>query len=429
MNLKKALFNIFGPVIIAGLVVFAILAMPTSSSHFSQKTLYRASLSQSKNIFKGTIVKQQAFEENYVPFFGSSEYSRLDAFHPSVLAKHYHRPYQPFLLGAPGSQSLAQYFGMQGVNKQLYGKKAVMVVSPQWFVKKGIDPLAFAQYYSNLEAVTWLLHAKNNYIDRFAAQRLLQMPSARSDFLIKNALMTVASGQKLSKWQHTYLNFKFNQLTHEDHWFSTLAMNNRIGKVNHVSAELPKSVYNAAKLDKVAYKLGSEQANNNPFDIYNKFWNHRLKGNYVRLHNEQVKFDYVESPEFADFELLLNQFKQNHMNVMFVIPPVNKKWMEFTGLRQSMLDEFNRKITYQLRSQGFNSIVNLSQDGGEQYFMQDTIHLGWRGWLKMDEQVDPFLTKPQPQPTYHLRHYFFSQKWQKMHGQQLTDYLAEQEND
>ncbi len=51
----------------------------------------------------------------------------IDPLHPSVLAEKYHRSYRPFLLGGPGSQSLAQYLGMQGTAKQLKDKKAVVI--------------------------------------------------------------------------------------------------------------------------------------------------------------------------------------------------------------------------------------------------------------------------------------------------------------
>ncbi|KRN88564.1 D-alanyl-lipoteichoic acid biosynthesis protein DltD [Ligilactobacillus ceti] len=424
MNVKKALFNIFGPVILAALILITILVMPNSSHKISQKTIYQASLSQSKNIFKGNVVKRAAFEENYVPFLGSSEFSRMDSFHPSSMAIHYDRSYRPFLLGAPGSQSLAQYFGMQGVNAALKGKKAVMVVSPQWFVKKGIETGAFNLYYSNLEAVSWLLHATTSQVDRYAAKRLLTMTAGQNSNLIRKCLAKIADGQELTSFDKTYLKLKYNQLEREDRWFSTLAMNDRIGKIERVADKLPVQE-DFSKLDEVAYKMGQKSANNNQFDIYNKFWNKRLKKSWKHLKHKQSHFDYVSSPEFADFELVLNQFKANKMNVIFVIPPVNTKWMAYTGLSQEMLDDFNAKITYQLKSQGFNHIVDLSQDGGVDYFMQDTIHLGWRGWLKMDQAVSPFLSEKQAQPTYHLNKYFFSKEWQKMQGEELSNFLKD----
>ena len=112
----------------AAVLLTLLLVSPFNFRKINDKTVEVAALSQSKNIFKGTVVKQKALEENYVPFFGSSELSRMDAFHPATLASHYDRSYRPFLLGGPGSTSLSQFFGMQGINQQLKNKKAVMII-------------------------------------------------------------------------------------------------------------------------------------------------------------------------------------------------------------------------------------------------------------------------------------------------------------
>ncbi len=54
--------------------------------------------------------------------FGSSELNRVSATHPSVLVQKYHRSYTPFLIGAPGTQSLTQYAIIQSMAKELAGK-------------------------------------------------------------------------------------------------------------------------------------------------------------------------------------------------------------------------------------------------------------------------------------------------------------------
>ena len=422
MKLKKQLFEIFGPIVCAAVILIALLISPFSFRHFSQKKIEEAAVSQSANIFKGTVVKRKALEEGYVPFMGSSELSRMDSFHPSVLAQRYHRDYRPFLLGAAGSQSLSQFWGMQGINEQLKGKKAVFIISPQWFVEKGINPAAFGMYYSNLQAVTWLKTAKDTLMDRYAARRLLDMPSSHSDKMIEQCLLQIAAGQKLSKFEKVYLSLKYNQLIHEDQMFCTIGMTDRLKKIDKAAAKLPAN-YNYQNLDKLAYKMGEQNTTNNPFQVDDAFWNKRLRKQVGKLRNEQSHFNYVSSPEFGDFQLVLNQFAKDHTNVLFVIPPINAKWAKYTGLNMTMIQDFVKKIKYQLNSQGFNNVVDLSQDGSEPYFMQDTIHLGWRGWLKMDQYVDPFLTKSQPQPQYHINDYFYEKQWQRMEGIRLNHYL------
>ena len=115
-----------------------------------------------------------------------------------------------------------------------------------------------------------------------------------------------------------------------------------------------------------------------------------------KLKGSQTSYNYLKSSEYNDLQLVLNQFAKSKVNVMFVIPPVNKKWMDFTGLDEDMYQETVQKIRFQLESQGFTNIADFSKDGGEPFFMKDTIHLGWLGWLAFDKAVDPFLSNPTP---------------------------------
>lgn len=419
--MRKRLFRIFGPVICAFLLLFIFLGLPLfNQGRVPGKRMREASYSQSTNVFKGRYVKEQAFSENYVPFFGSSELARLDAMHPSVLAEKYHRNYRPFLLGNAGSQSLAHFYAMQPVNAALRGRKAVFVISPQWFVKEGTSPEAFGMYYSNLEGVNWILNAGDSRATRYAAGRLLAMPSGSGDRLIEQALKDREKGRPIGRNLRWYLDYRRNMLENEDHLFSMFRLRNRTGKVDRALKQLPAE-YSGKRLDAVATGLGQKATGNNPFDVSDRFWNRRLKGRYRKLQGRQAGYDYTQSPEFADFQLVLQQFRDNDMQVMFIIPPVNRKWMAYTGLSQKMLDRFDRKITYQLKSQGFNNICDLTASGDEPYFMQDTIHLGWRGWLAVDSSVRPFLEGNSGRPHYRMNDMFYSKGWQNLSGSGIDD--------
>ncbi|MHC3377641.1 D-alanyl-lipoteichoic acid biosynthesis protein DltD [Ligilactobacillus equi] len=410
--MKKRLWNIFGPVILAGLILIGLLFIPFNTGQSSQSTLDKAAVSLNKNIFKGESVKQAALAKNYVPFFGSSELSRLDAFHPAVLAKKYHRSYRPFLLGNAGSQSLSQYLGMQEIKGQLQGKKAVFIISPQWFVKGGANPLAFAQYYSNLEFVDFALGAQNTTTDRFAASRLLALRANQAGYLERTALKRIAKGQHLTTWQKVALKLKRNQLLKEDGLFSTLTLKGKnLARVNKQMKSLPKT-YNYQVLNNLALEQGRKSTSSNNLGIANKFWKRRLEKKLPELKDSQKNFNYTKSVEYGDFQLVLNQFAQSKTDVLFIIPPINKKWSTYTGLSLPMVEKTVGKLRYQLQSQGFNNVLDLSKDGGQEYFMQDTIHLGWRGWLRVDQAVKPFLETKASPTNYHLNNYFYSKAWQ-----------------
>ena len=134
--MKKGLWQIFGPVLVALFALLLFLFIPWEANFRDSDFLKVAASSGDATVFKGEKIKEDALKEGYIPFFGSSELSRFSPFHPSALAEKYQRNYRPLLLGAPGTQSLTQFLGMNALN--LENKKAVLIISPQWFVKEGL---------------------------------------------------------------------------------------------------------------------------------------------------------------------------------------------------------------------------------------------------------------------------------------------------
>lgn len=414
MNLKKKLWNIFGPVLLAGLLVFIAFFVANQFTTVNKATEKRAAVSLSTNVYKGSTVKSQALQDGYVPFFGSSELSRMDPFHPSSLAKKYHRKYQPFLLGNPGTQSLSHLIQMQGMKQQLQNKKVVFIISPQWFTKQGQSPQAFSLYNSPIGTTQWILHAQDSQMTRYTAKRILAMNENSNSGAAHRALINLASGQKVTKTQLMQLNVEATMLNSEDKLFSSFVSGKREAKIDGNQNKLPKQD-NFKMLTKSANQMAARATDDNPFGISNNFFNHRLaKGNKLaKLQGSQAHFNYLQSPEYADFELVLAQFAKWNVDPIFVITPVNQKWMKYTGLSNDMYQKADQKIKYQLNSQGFNHVVDLSKDGGKKYFLEDTIHLGWNGWLAMDQKVSPFLQTKQNQPTYQIQDKFLSKEWQQ----------------
>ncbi|MCM0582981.1 D-alanyl-lipoteichoic acid biosynthesis protein DltD [Weissella diestrammenae] len=407
----KRLWLIFGPVLVAiGLVITVIFLVPTTQSH-DLDAEKRAATSLTPIVFKNAALKRQALSDKqhrFVPFFGSSEWQRFDEMHPSVLAEGYHRNYRPFLLGLKGAESLTHYFGMQQIKQQLKNKQAVFVISPQWFIREGQFPGAFEYYYSGDQAYHFLQNVTGSVADRYAAQRFLKMMPESS---VRQYMEKVAHGKALSAFELRQINLLEELSDREDSLFAGLQTGNNFTKrVQPRAQKLPQS-YNVTTLKARATRLGEEQTTNNPFEILNSFYSKRVKRDLPKLKDSQKNFNYLKSPEYGDLQLVLNEFAKNKTDVMFVIPPVNTHWQAYTGLNADMYEKTVEKIRYQLQSQGFDQITDLSKRGSEPYFMQDTIHLGWNGWLAFDQRVNHFLTTHQATPNYHLNNHFFTQQW------------------
>lgn len=421
--MKKKLFGIFGPILISAVLLVAFFFAPFKIDLDSKRVLADASTSMATNVLRGNAIKNKAIgSKEYIPFFGSSELSRISPFHPSVLAEKYDRNYRPFLLGAPGTQSLTQALMMQSMGKNLSHKKVVFIISPQWFVKDGVTNDYFNAYYSELQTYQWVSDLKKvTEDDVYLATRLMEFPKVKEDKRLDRALEAIISGELPNQSDKRYIDLMINMFSREDELFGKIGMISKGKEIKKAEKKLPNT-YNEKELDHLAAEIGRKATSNNSFEISNSFYTKRLKKKLNHLENSQTELDYRFSPEFSDLQLVLTQLAQDNAEVLFIIPPVNKHWSDFTGLSQEMLQDFSKKIKYQLTSQGFTNIADFTKECNTQYFMADTIHLGWRGWLAADQRIQPFLEEnTSKKPTYKLDGSFYSKEWQEKNPKDIKN--------
>lgn len=414
----KRLWLILGPVICAFLMVVTLLFFyPTKQRHDYQSEK-RSAVTLTAGSFKGRTQKVRALTDKkhrFVPYFGSSEWLRFDSMHPAVLSEKYKRNYRPYFLGQRGAASLTQYFGMQQMLPQIENKTAVYVISPQWFTKKGYSPAAFQQYFNSDQLTSFLHQQEGDIAAQYAAKRLLQLYPTVA---MKDNVKKVADNQKLSNFDEQYIRLISRLNNREDALFSSLFSehNENYEKLVQPQVNRLPDKFSYSDLEKFATRDAQRNTTNNDLGIDNKFYKHRLRKRIKKLKGTQKRFSYTKSPEYNDLQLVLNQFAKSKINPIFVIPPVNAKWTAYTGLSQEKYQQAVKKIRYQLESQGFKNIADFSNDGGKPYFMQDTIHMGWLGWLAFDKAVNPFISNPKPAPNYQINNRFFSKEWANYDG-------------
>ena len=414
----KRLWLIFGPLFLASfLVLLLIYFYPGNQSHNLLEEKHSAAAISTES-FKERSQKIRALSDpnmRFIPFFGSSEWIRFDSMHPAVLAEKYNRSYRPYFLGQAGAASLNQYFGMQQILPEIENKQAVFVISPQWFTEEDYEPAFFQNYFNNDQLTAFLENQSGDTAAKHAAIRLLKQ---NPNVALKGIVQKLSKGEGLSEVDQVAINIfaRFNE--RQASLFGQFSIRGKLKYKEHVEnylKDLPDQ-FSYQELEKIARKDAETNTTNNDMGMENHFYTTQIKKDLKKLKGSQKTHTYLKSPEYNDLQLVLTQFSKSKVNPIFIIPPVNKKWMDYAGLREDMYQQTVQKIRYQLESQGFTNIADFSKDGGEPFFMKDTIHLGWLGWLAFDKAVDPFLSNPTPAPTYHLNERFFSKDWATYDG-------------
>ena len=414
----KRLWLIFGPLFLASfLVLLLIYFYPGNQSHNLLEEKHSAAAISTES-FKERSQKIRALSDpnmRFIPFFGSSEWIRFDSMHPAVLAEKYNRSYRPYFLGQAGAASLNQYFGMQQILPEIENKQAVFVISPQWFTEEDYEPAFFQNYFNNDQLTAFLENQSGDTAAKHAAIRLLKQ---NPNVALKGIVQKLSKGEGLSEVDQVAINIfaRFNE--RQASLFGQFSIRGKLKYKEHVEnylKDLPDQ-FSYQELEKIARKDAETNTTNNDMGMENHFYTTQIKKDLKKLKGSQKTHTYLKSPEYNDLQLVLTQFSKSKVNPIFIIPPVNKKWMDYAGLREDMYQQTVQKIRYQLESQGFTNIADFSKNGGDPYFVKDTIHLGWLGWLAFDKAVDPFLSNPTPAPTYHLNERFFSKDWATYDG-------------
>ena len=414
----KRLWLIFGPILIAGLLVLLLIVFyPSSKSHNLMEEKYSAA-SISAESFKERSQKVRALTDpniRFIPFLGSSEWIRFDSMHPGVLAEKYNRPYRPYFMGQAGAASLSQYFGLQQITSELENKQAVFVISPQWFTKEEHDAPTFQSFFNNDQLTAFLENQSGDLAAQYAATRLLkQNPRVP----MKGIIEKLAKNEQLSDFDQMMVNLSAEFNERQAALFGQFSIHGRLKYKDHIEkylSSLPDQ-FSYEELENIARKDAEENTTNNDLGMENHFYNTQLKKDLKNLEGYQKNYNFLQSTEYNDLQLVLDQFAKSKVNVLFVFQPVNKKWMDYTGLSEEMYQHTVEKIRYQLESQGFTNIADFSKNGGDPYFVKDTIHIGWLGWLAFDKVVNPFLSNPTTAPNYQMNDRFFSQDWANYDG-------------
>ena len=414
----KRLWMIFGPVLIAGLLVFLLIFFYPTEMRHNLGAEKRSAVATTIDSFKERSQKVRALSDpnmRFVPFFGSSEWLRFDGAHPAVLAEKYNRSYRPYLLGQRGAASLNQYFGMQQILSEIENKQAVFVISPQWFTESDYEPAVFQEYFNSDQLTSFLENQSGDISSQHASKRLLKQ---FSNVPMKDIVQKIANKESLSEFDHMRIEIGSLINQKQANFFGQFSIRQWLKYKEHVEKYLNTipDQFSYQAIEDVVKADAEKNTSNNEFGMDNRFYDTQIRDYLKKLKGSQTSYNYLKSSEYNDLQLVLTQFSKSKVNPIFIIPPVNKKWMDYAGLREDMYQQTVQKIRYQLESQGFNNIADFSKDGGEPFFMKDTIHLGWLGWLAFDKAVDPFLSNPTPAPTYHLNERFFSKDWATYDG-------------
>lgn len=384
------------PLLWAVICVLFIIMIPDKwlSPLLTDNKIEDASISLQPSMFEGMAIQTKMLEDNkYLPIYGSSELSRMDYFHPSNYFKVNNEGFTPFLVGRAYAESMFHFLNFAVQKNELKNKKIVFILSPQWFTQTGEDETQFDANFSVLKAYQLALYPTiHNNLMVMASKRMLDYRIVRKDPILTTLFESYAdkkqSGMLKSKIA-TIIGKGYLQLLKRRDLLTSI-IDDKKTKL-HVSPKVTKGD-NWNKLDKNAGMIGKQVATDNPFYIKNSYYNSMIKAKIKKLKGYKRNNSYEISPEYQDFQMMLDVLKEAGAKPLFVSVPVNGYWYDYTGFPKKGRTVYYEKIKKQIEKEGY-PVLDLSQHEYDKYFLTDTMHLGYKGWVAMDKGISEFMKK------------------------------------
>jgi D-alanine transfer protein len=336
---------------------------------------------------RGVIYNEYLTKNNYLLLEGSSELAA-----PVFQLPTYMFPAKGIekfaTTGRAYSQDLKQISVLGGQNTYKEGRKVAMILSLQWFMSKdGIDDTSFQANFSPSQFYTLLSNPniKEEHKKKYAA-RVDSVLAKTSQFAPEKIYAKIYANDGVQ--------YKLLKLLFEPYFFSR----ENIVKLKDKGLLYRKLITLSDKMDsqlkeidwdkeyKIAEEQGKSQVTNNEFMVYDTYYDKYLKDNLKTQKDSNKNIDLMKSKEFEDFELYLDICADLNIKPYIVLAPTNGRWYDYTGMTKESRDELFDTIEEMARKRGFD-VLNLKNEEYEPYFICDVMHLGWKGWTRVNEEL------------------------------------------
>ncbi len=323
----------------------------------------------------------QAAHENTYYLFGSSELATLPQAvlsAPDNILREYDCGYQFMYIGDAYDQSLWMTIAAGAHAQAMPNNKIAIVVSLQWFTDGGLEPGIFKMRFSYplYDAFCANPHISDE-TRAYVARRL-------SEEGVDQAMIDAGTG---SLPQDVLNNVLFNAM-------GDLKLRQALMEVR-AWGEDPASgtqAPNYAELRARATEQAKELCTNNDWGIVYDYWDQYLAPAFDARANEMAGETLTATPEYDDLRCFLRLCQECGLEPYVIVQPSNGYWYDHAGLNKETRAACYERICT-ICADAHATVLDLSVHEYDAYYLRDIMHLGWLGWLDVEEGFGNFIQK------------------------------------
>lgn len=345
------------------------------------------------------LVEQSAAQEDTLLIFGSSELRTTEiSTHPANFFAGKRAGFQVDLIGRGSCQSLIHALELAASGDSLAGKKIVLITSPQSFVPEGIAPdlfyanFSYEQYLAALEDEDLSDEVKATLSAR-VAELLAAYEQTDGTSPVDPAIQALAEHRASPTPLSAVCNVLMTPYYALDRYL--LELRNMADSRPVLAAGVDTAAPEEMALidwqaeEQAAVVQAERMATNNTFGMEDDYYTTYIGSRLERQKDRDAELDYSSSREYEDLRLLFEICNEKGIEPLFIHVPLHGAWSDYTGFTEDRRSEYYENVRA-IAAEYVIEILDLTGYEYEPYFMCDTMHLGWKGWLLVDRALIGF---------------------------------------
>lgn len=313
------------------------------------------------------------------------------------------------------------------------GDNIVIVESLQWFAGTEISPEAFFSNFSELQFYEFLHNDKISEVNKeYLCKRYIQLENY-SEIKLYPQIDTYVSGNRILEgingllfenlenagysladgdltFPQTYILARLYssesvgekviyQLLRPYYWmrYKFLQLKDKYDAYQWLKKLNGDVAQEEVKLDwEQIYRNGKSEGitacTNNNLYVYDDYYTKYLQENYESWEGRDREVPFLISNEWNDFEFFLKVCKDLELKPYIVSMSTNGWYYDYIGVDEKKRGELYDKIEMLSGQYGMSSL-SLKDKEYEPYFYCDVMHLGWKGWPYVVENIIEYYSK------------------------------------
>ncbi|MDR2420646.1 MAG: D-alanyl-lipoteichoic acid biosynthesis protein DltD [Oscillospiraceae bacterium] len=319
-----------------------------------------------------------------VLILGASELdTKMIPTNPVNLFKNGRGGFSADIVGRGSCQAII-HASILAASKGLSDNKLIFIISPQSFAPQGIMPDMYFANFSELQFCKILMSRdisgaiKSEFKDRFS--RLAEQYGGIRPYYQYGWISNKSWVELLSA---PYIFIREKLLSVKDAYASYLIYKNAPDDTRDISP----IDWEKTRADML--RLAPAETYGNEFGFLNDYYNVNIKRKLKSLQGKDSELSYSNSAEYGDMELLLEICDEKGLRPLLISTPMHGEWSDYTDFDAARRREYYSKVR-KLAERFDVEFADFTDEEYTPYFMCDAIHLGYIGWLEVNERISEF---------------------------------------